>query len=410
MYKLKIFTYCIPSKRNSKGLAPIRLRIQIHNQTVNLATGVSIEPEFWDKKKGKVKIKHPRSSSLNSQIKEFENKVFQCYDSCVFNNEEVSALKIKQLLKGEANSDVTLSFLIDYHITNLESRIPVQYSLSTLKQFQTLRNKLFKFLNDSRSLMDIPLKQINYSFITQFEAYNLTIEKNSINTTNKYIKRFRTLISVAVKQEWIKSDPFVKYKGKTEPANRQYLTQEELNLIEQFTTNDSRLESVKDSFLFMAYTGLSYCDLKKLTIDNVVIRENKFLRVERGKTKKRCEIPLFEKSIKIIEKYKTNLYCKNRNVLLPVLSNQKMNQKLKIIANKLKLTKPLTCHIARQHTFATISLELGVPIETLSKVLAHSNIKTTQIYGKITQAKIEKDYSAMANTFGRFEILEKKVG
>lgn len=123
MYKLKILTYCIPSKRNSKGLAPIRLRIQIHNQTINLATGVSIEPEFWDKKKGKVKIKHPRSSSLNSQIKEFESKVFQCYDSCVFNNEEVSALKIKQLLKGEANSDVTLSFLIDYHITNLESRI-----------------------------------------------------------------------------------------------------------------------------------------------------------------------------------------------------------------------------------------------------------------------------------------------
>ena len=156
----------------------------------------------------------------------------------------------------------------------------------------------------------------------------------------------------------------------------------------------------------MAYTGLSYCDLKKLTSNNIITEERKFLRIERGKTKQQCEIPLFEKSEKLIEKYSNNLYCKNRNVLFPVLSNQKMNQKLKSIAKELKLTKPLTCHIAR-HTFATISLELGVPIETLSKVLAHSNIKTTQIYGKITQAKIEKDYSVMANTFGRFE---KKVG
>lgn len=409
MNKLKIFTYCIPSKKNSKGLAPVRLRIQIHNEAVNLATGVSIDPEYWDKKKGKIKLKHPRASNLNSQIKEFETKVYQCYDSCVFNNEDISASKIKNLLQGKTTSDITLSFLIDYHINSLESRIPVQYSTSTLKQFQTLRNKLLKFLNDYYSFSDISLTQINYKFITQFEAFNLTIEKNSINTTNKYMKRLRTLLNVALKQDWISTNPYTKYKGKTEPSNRQFLSQKELLQIEEFKSNDLSLEAVRDGFLFMAYTGLSYCDLKKLTLDNIITEENKFLRIERGKTKQRCEIPLFEKSEKLIEKYSNNLYCKNRNVLFPVLSNQKMNQKLKSIAKELKITKPLTCHIAR-HTFATISLELGVPIETLSKVLAHSNIKTTQIYGKITQAKIEKDYSVMAKTFGRLETVEKKVG
>lgn len=401
MNKIKIFTYCIPSKKNSKGLAPVRLRIQIHNQTVNLATGVSIDPEYWDKKKGKVKLKYPRASNLNSQIKDFETKVYQCYDSCVFNNEDISASKIKSLLKGKTKSDITLLFLIDYHINSLESRIPVQYSISTLKQFQTLRNKLLKFLKDSYSSSDISLNQINYRFITQFEAFNLTVEKNSINTTNKYIKRLRTLLNVALKQDWINTNPFTRYKGKTEPSNRQYLSQKELFLVEEFRSNNLSIESVRDGFLFMAYTGLSYCDLKKLTPNDIITEETKFLRIERGKTKQQCEIPLFEKAEKLIEKYSNNLYCKNRNVLFPVLSNQKMNQKLKSIAKDLKLTKPLTCHIAR-HTFATISLELGVPIETLSKVLAHSNIKTTQIYGKITQAKIEKDYSVMANTFGRF--------
>jgi len=406
MYRLKIFTYCIPSKINSKGLAPVRLRIQIHNETINLATGVSIDPEYWDKKKGKIKLKHPRASNLNSQIKEFETKVYQCYDSCIFNNEDISASKIKNLLQGKTTSDITLSFLIDYHINNLESKVPVQYSISTLKQFQTLKNKLLKFLNDSYSLTDISLNQINYRFITQFEAFNLTVEKNSTNTTSKYMKRLRTLLNVALRQDWINATPFSKYKGKTEPSNRQYLSQKELLQIEEFKSNDLSLETVRDGFLFMAYTGLSYCDLKKLTSNNIITEERKFLRIERGKTKQQCEIPLFEKSEKLIEKYSNNLYCKNRNVLFPVLSNQKMNQKLKSIAKELKLTKPLTCHIAR-HTFATISLELGVPIETLSKVLAHSNIKTTQIYGKITQAKIEKDYSVMANTFGRFE---KKVG
>lgn len=215
MYRLKIFTYCIPSKMNSKGLAPVRLRIQIHNETINLATGVSIDPEYWDKKKGKIKLKHPRASNLNSQIKEFETKVYQCYDSCIFNNEDISASKIKNLLQGKTTSDITLSFLIDYHINNLESKVPVQYSISTLKQFQTLKNKLLKFLNDSYSLTDISLNQINYRFITQFEAFNLTVEKNSTNTTSKYMKRLRTLLNVALRQDWINATPFSKYKGKT---------------------------------------------------------------------------------------------------------------------------------------------------------------------------------------------------
>jgi site-specific recombinase XerD len=154
------------------------------------------------------------------------------------------------------------------------------------------------------------------------------------------------------------------------------------------------LERVRDVFIFICYTGVSYSDLAALKTDNIVhgIDGAKFIRVERNKTREVCNIPLLPRSEQILVKYSNCPISQNKGILLPVISNQKMNDYLKLIAQKAKITKAVSCHIGR-HSFATLSLEMGVPMETVSKVLGHRSIKTTQIYGKITNSKIAKDYS-----------------
>ena len=412
MDKLKTYTYCIESKKNSKGLAPIRIRVSVNRKAVNLTTGVQIDAIFWDKKKAKVKCKHPKCSQLNKEIKELEDKIQGIWEDLKYRGETISALKIKNILRNESTTRITLLYIIKYHIAYIKERVGTRYSSSTLKQFETLKNKIERFLIKSYSCNDLDIERVNYEFITRFEAFLSTVDENSINTTNKYLKRLKVVINAAIKNEWITSDPFIRYRGKTEPTNRQYLSFEEIKEIEKLDLKENeRLDMVRDSFLFMAYTGLAYCDLLRVNKNNIIIglSGKKFIRIERGKTKQICEIPIFDKTVALIEKYKSNPICINKNVLIPVISNQKTNFYLKEIAEKAKIQKPITCHIGR-YCFATLSLEMKVPIETVSKVLGHSSIKTTQIYGKITRAKIESDYENMAQIFGENNHVEKKVG
>lgn len=403
MDKLKTYTYCIPSKINSKGEAPIRVRISVNGEFINLSTGLYINKDFWDKKKAKVKSKHPKASHLNKQIRELEEQIYKIWEDLKYQGELISVQRVKELLRNKSKIKMGLIQLIDFQIDYIKQRLDKQYSLSTLKQFGTLKNKIEKFLSIKYACNDLDIEKLNYEFITRFEAYLTSVDKNSMNTTSKYVTRLRTVINVAIKNQWLKVDPFAKYKGKNAPSNRQFLTSEELARIEKLDLTESlKLEMVRDTFMFMSYTGLSYCDMESLKKDNIVIGINgmEFLTIERGKTKQRCTIPLFEKSKHLITKYQAHPICLNKNRLFPVISNQKTNFYLKEIGEKAGVSKPLTCHIAR-HSFATISLENQVPMETLSKVLGHSSIRTTQIYGKITNTKIEFDYQNMANMFGK---------
>lgn len=215
MDKLKTYIYCITSKANSKGESPIRIRISVNGEYINLSSGVFINIEFWDKKKAKVKAKHPKASHLNKEIREFEEKILKIWEDLKYQGDLISVQKIKELLQNKSQMKMGLIKLIDFHIEYIKERLGKQYSLSTLKQFGTLKNKIEKFLPTIYACNDIDIEKLNYEFITRFEAYLSGVDKNSINTTSKYVTRLRTAINGAIKNEWLKVDPFAKYKGKT---------------------------------------------------------------------------------------------------------------------------------------------------------------------------------------------------
>lgn len=307
----------------------------------------------------------------------------------------VSSNAIKAHYLGEDDNRKTLIELVTYHNTNMLSVL----KSGTMKNYYTTEKYLKRFLIQKLKTEDIYLKQLNYRFITDFEHYlrNYRNSNKQLMLTNngvmKHLERLKKLVNLSIKLEWTIKNPFQKFQLKFDKYDRQYLTDRELVLIENTYFNQERLERVKDIFVFSCYTGLSYIDVKELTIHQIVKRmDNKlWIHTKREKTDETVKIPLLPKALEIVEKYKHIPKLTNSECLLPLCSNQKTNSYLKEVATVCGIHKNITFHVAR-HTFATtVMLTNGVPIETVSKLLGHAKLSTTQIYARVLDIKISED-------------------
>lgn len=213
----------------------------------------------------------------------------------------------------------------------------------------------------------------------------------------KHLERFKKLINLAVKLEWMQNNPFNQFQLKYHKYDRAYLSERELELLEETEFKSERLQRIKDCFVFSCYTGLSYVDVRELTVDNIVkgIDNNYWIYTKREKTDERVKIPLLPKAMDIIEKYKVFHKEDFEDGLLPISSNQNTNKYLKEITTLCGIHKNVTFHVAR-HTFATtVMLSNGVPIETVSKLLGHTKLTTTPIYARVIDTKISSDIAML---------------
>jgi site-specific recombinase XerD len=213
------------------------------------------------------------------------------------------------------------------------------------------------------------------------------------NSATKNIKNLIRVINVSISNKWIANNPFKEFSCNYLNPNRMCLTDEEIESLYNKTFTINRLARVRDLFIFQIYTGLAYIDMAGLTEDNIEIGidGNRWIVINRKKTGTRSSIPILPRAQEVLDKYKNDPICIAENKLLPICTNQRMNGYLKEIADICGINKPLTTHIAR-HTFATtITLSKGVPIETVSKMLGHTDLKTTQIYSKVVDRKIADD-------------------
>jgi site-specific recombinase XerD len=273
--------------------------------------------------------------------------------------------------------------------------VGISKSKATYQKYEVTRKHLAKFIRDRYNMSDISLKEINHLFISDFEVYLLTTAGCNPNTSAKFLQFFKRIIILAKNNGWIFADPFINYKIRIAKVDRGYLTQEELEAIMNKKFGTKRLEQVRDIFIFSCYTGLAYIDVKNLQEKNIrtSFDGNLWIMTKRQKTNVQSNIPLLDIPKQILEKYRGTL---PNEAILPIASNQKMNAYLKEIGDVCNISKSLTFHLAR-HTFATTTtLAKGVPIETVSKMLGHTNIKTTQIYARITDNKISHDMAILS--------------
>jgi len=277
----------------------------------------------------------------------------------------------------------------------------------TQKNYYTTEKYISKFLLKSYKTIDMYLRELDYNFILKFEKYlrgyvpTCHQRKMGNNTVMKHIERFRKLINLGLKLGWIERDPFINFKAHIIKTEREFLSLDELDMIEKKQFTIERLQLVKDLFVFSCYTSLSYIDVINLKEDNINIGIDGelWIHYRREKTTKVIRIPLLPKALQIIEMYKKNIKSKTQGSIFPKISNQKLNSYLKEIADVCGIKKNLTFHIAR-HTFATtVTLSNGIPIETVSKLLGHSKISTTQIYAKVIERKVSDDMKRLRDQY-----------
>jgi site-specific recombinase XerD len=267
-----------------------------------------------------------------------------------------------------------------------------QYAPATLVRYTTTLKHTQAFLQWKYRLNDIDIKKLNYEFITEFEFWFKTVRNCDHNTTIKYLSNVRKIINRAIKHGWLEKDPFFGFVMTKKDVDRIPLNDYDLECIRNKTLSIKRLELVRDIFLFSCFTGLAYIDVKNLKNSDVSIGVDgeRWLFVNRQKTTNASRVPLVPAAARILEKYKPQI-VEPSQPCLPALSNQKMNAYLKEIADLCGIEKRLTFHISR-HTFATtVTLNNGVPIETVSKMLGHKDIRSTQLYAKIIDTKTSND-------------------
>jgi site-specific recombinase XerD len=262
-----------------------------------------------------------------------------------------------------------------------------------------LLGKVKVFLLKHLKRKDIPLEEVKANFISEFENFLRAEYHVKSNTSMKSAKELKQVMRYGVKLEYINRNPFEFFQSTYKPPKREVLTMEEIQILQTKEFSIDRLQEVRDCFIFSCYTGYAYSDVETLSPNDIMkgIDGNLWIMHQRNKTGVQENVPLLPEALQIIERYKSHPYCLRNKKLLPVNSNQRYNAYLKEIADICGIKKKLTTHIAR-HTFATtICLTNDVPMETTMELLGQTNIRTTQIYGKIIQKKISSDMLKLRN-------------
>ena len=393
--------YLKKSKASASGKLPIYLRITIDGKRTEISTKRTIEIKKWSVEANKAIGRTEDIRELNAYLDSLVSKVYQCQRDLIQDNKEVTTETLKNKFLGIEEKQVTLINLFKDHNKQVERLIGNGYSAGTLERYKTVCKHLQEFMKHTYNVSDFRLNKINHKFITDFEFYLKSERECAHNSTIKYIKNFKKIVRIAIANDWIVKDPFLNYKVQLKEVKREFLSEEEMQTMLEKDLHTHRLELVRDIFIFCCYTGLAYSDVKKLSKDSIVIGIDgeKWIKTNRTKTGTRSSIPLLPPALKILKKYENSPLSVSKGVLLPVLSNQKSNAYLKEIADLCGIKKNLTTHLAR-HTFATtVTLSNGVGIESVSKMLGHTSIKTTQHYAKILDSKVSDDMAILKQKF-----------
>jgi len=399
--------FIIRTKKNDLTKALIYARISVNGKRIEISLKRIIDPLIWHGAGECVKGTSNDVGQINKLIEETRYKIRECYQELRMQNKLITAEAIKSLFLGEEKSENTLCSLIDYHNINMEGVL----AHGTLKNYFTTKKYVLLFLKKQFKTNDIYLSELNYQFITEFEFFlRKTIplaESNPLgnNGIMKHIERLKKMARLGVMMEWMPKHPFERFKLRFQKSERDFLTTDELEVLENFSFSTARLNRVKDLFVFSCYTGLAYIDLINLTPSNICIGMDGeyWIKTFRQKTNVSVNVPLLPQALNLIKKYKNDPVVVNKNLILPLFSNQKVNEYLKIVAKECKIQKYINFHLAR-HTFATtVTLTNGVPIETVSKMLGHTKLSTTQVYVHILQKKISDDMSLLRQKFRDLE-------
>lgn len=397
--------------KNGKTLAYVRVTIDGVRTEISLNRKINLNE--WNDQSRRLNGRTPEAKSVNSYLDAVEFRIYEIYKELVADGVEISGDMIKARFLGiDTDKPRMLIEIVEQHNKQFFELVGKDFSEGTYKRFKVVKKALEEFLEWKFNIKDISIKKLNFEFINDFEFYLKSVRNVSHNTVMGYIKKLKKIARQCVAKDWLDKDPFMAYKVTLRETHRTTLTQEELETMASKKFLSVRMQQVKDIFLFSCYTGLSYSDVEKLTASDIStgIDGEKWIFTTRTKTDTATRVPLLPQALAILEKYSQHPALLNSGKLLPVASNQRLNTYLKELASSCGINKELTFHCAR-HTFATtVTLTNGVPIETVSKMLGHKSLRTTQQYAKIVDRKVSDDMMKLKDKFSAKQNQAKTKG
>lgn len=388
-------------KNNLKdGKAPIMGRITVNTTIAQFSCKLNIKPDLWDTKANRAAGKSLEAQKINQKLDNIKTQIGKQYQNICDKDNFVSAEKVKNAYLGFGDEFRTLFSIADEFYESYSKRVGKDRTEGSYEQLLINRRRVEMFLRDRYSLSDIPIKEIEPQFIEDYYAYLLEDRKLAGSTLLTAVTKLKQIMLIAQRKGYVHINPFASFRFKAKTRDRGYLTEDELKRFMTVELRRYKQRQIRDIFVFQSFTGLAYSDVKKLTFDDIQksFDGELWLIAKRKKTNTTFYVKLLPVAKQLIEQYRA--VAKSQFVFPVPSHSDNMNRCLQRIAKLCDITKRITSHMGR-HSFATtVCLSQGVPIETVSQMLGHSNILTTQIYAKITNDKISRDMADLTNRIG----------
>ena len=391
----KILFYINRQKTKADGNTAILCRITIDGKNTTISTGEECNPSEWNTKQGLT-----TNRKTNQRINEFRELVEKVYRDILVRDGVVSAELIKNRLQGIADNPTTLLGMSRAELQSVRESVGRLSAESTYYNLSHSDKNLREFVED-KGLQDMPISTITEDL---FEEYRFFLKKRGLkaSTVNTNLCWLSRLMFRAVSKRIIRCNPFEHAKYEKEENKIRFLQKSEILKLMAMKMNDREAELARQMFVFSCFTGLAIADMEQLQHKHIQTAADgrKYIRKERQKTKVEFIVPLHPIAETIIrhcwEEQEGNeelqtVKEKGDSLVFPhECSRSVINDRLSIVGKACGIKERLSFHMAR-HTFGTMTLNAGIPIESIAKMMGHASISSTQIYAQITDNKISED-------------------
>lgn len=398
-----VFFLKIP--RNESKIRTIYLRITVDGIPKETSTKRKWDISRWDQKLERAVGTREDAKSINMFLESLTLKINEYKTENIYNGKLITAQKIMDYILGKNAARVKVLEEFQKHNDEMTALLGKGYAKGTLDRFTITINHLRAFIRIKFNAEDLEFSDLNLEFIKDFQFYLRSVRNCSNNTTLKYIANFKKIVLRAIDNEVILKDPFKNFKAKKSKIIKKPLSTQELYELERHYFSTDRLNVVRDVFVFQCYTGLAYIDVYQLKKTDIKVGVDKqsWIMSERQKTGSATNVPLLPQALKIIDKYKDHPLCLQRGTVLPVASNQKMNEYLKEIALLCAFPFTLNTHMARRTFGSTVTLQNNVPINVVKEMLGHSSVKQTEAYAITEQVTVGREMALLNKRINKTE-------
>ena len=389
----KVLFYVNGSKEKN-GIVPIMGRVTINGSVAQFSCKLAIAKELWDAKGNRAKGKGKEARDTNLALDNIKAQIIKHYQHLSDREAFVTAEMVRNAYQGIGTEYETLLGAFDKDNESFRKRIGTDRTLGSYQVRVRARNHLAAFIKRNYRRSDIAMLELTPDFIKEYEIYLSTdagFHNASVWSNCMWLK---TIVTKAHYNGLTPRNPFAQYRVNQNVKEREYLTEDEIRTVMTHEFADRKLAYIRDLFVFASFTAMSFVDIKELTADEIVeVNGEKWILSRRHKTKVPFQVKLLDIPLQIISRYEP---FREDNLVFPDLSYWSLCKPLKRMIRECGITKSISFHCAR-HGFATLALSKGMPIESVSRVLGHTNITTTQKYAKVTTEKIDRDLTAFGN-------------